>query len=43
MHVAFDQHITFPPYSGLHYLMMPYVQGDPASVPDVYGPHNHRR
>ncbi len=28
--------ITFPPFSGVRCLMMPYVQGDPSSVPDVY-------
>ena len=39
MNVAFDQHVTFPPYGGLRCLMMPYAQGDPASVPDVYAPY----
>lgn len=28
--------ITFPAYSGIRCLMMPYVQGDPDSVPDEY-------
>ena len=28
--------VTFPEYSGLRCLMMPYVQGEPDSVPDVY-------
>lgn len=28
--------IEFPRYSGLRCLMMPYIQGDPASVPSVY-------
>lgn len=29
--------IAFPPFSGVRCLMMPYIQGDPASVPGVYG------
>ena len=29
--------ITFPSFSGLRCLMMPYIQGDPASVPEQYG------
>lgn len=28
--------IEFPEYRGLRCLMMPYVQGDPTSVPDEY-------
>lgn len=28
--------VTFPKYSGVRCLMMPYVQGDPDSVPDSY-------
>ena len=28
--------VTFPTYSGLRCLMMPYIQGDPASVPVEY-------
>lgn len=28
--------VTFPDYSGLRCLMMPYVQGEPDSVPDEY-------
>lgn len=28
--------IRFPAFSGLRCLMMPYIQGDPASVPAVY-------
>jgi len=28
--------ITFPEYSGVRCLMMPYIQGDPDSVPDHY-------
>lgn len=30
------QHITFPTFSGIRCLMMPYVQGYPESVPDTY-------
>lgn len=28
--------IEFPPYTGARCLMMPYVQGDPTTVPDEY-------
>lgn len=28
--------IEFPEYSGVRCLMMPYIQGDPTSVPDAY-------
>lgn len=28
--------VTFPEYSGIRCLMMPYVQGDPDSIPDEY-------
>lgn len=28
--------ITFPEFSGIRCLMMPYIQGDPASVPEEY-------
>lgn len=28
--------ITFPKFSGVRCLMMPYIQGDPESVPEVY-------
>jgi hypothetical protein len=31
--------IQFPAYSGVRCLMMPYIQGDPESVPDVYAPY----
>ena len=31
--------ITFPKFSGIRCLMMPYVQGDPSSVPDAYEPY----
>lgn len=31
--------ISFPEYSGLRCLMMPYIQGEPASVPDCYSPY----
>ena len=30
------QTITFPEFSGIRCLMMPYIQGDSASVPDIY-------
>lgn len=29
--------INFPTYTGLRCLMMPYIQGDPTTVPDEYG------
>ena len=29
--------IEFPKYSGVRCLMMPYIQGDPLSIPDEYG------
>ncbi len=28
--------ITFPEFTGLRCLMMPYIQGDPESVPEIY-------
>jgi hypothetical protein len=31
--------ITFPQFSGIRCLMMPYVQGDPDSVPNEYAPY----
>ena len=31
--------ITFPEFSGIRCLMMPFVQGDPGSVPSEYGPY----
>lgn len=31
--------IAFPQFSGLRCLMMPYVQGDMTSVPDIYAPY----
>lgn len=31
--------INFPEYSGIRCLMMPYIQGDPESVPDEYQPY----
>jgi hypothetical protein len=34
-----DTVIAFPPYSGLRCLMMPYIQGDPSSVPNAYAPY----
>lgn len=33
------QAIEFPKFSGIRCLMMPYVQGTPASVPEVYAPY----
>lgn len=33
--------MTFPHYSGIRCLMMPYIQGDPNSIPDEYGPYKH--
>lgn len=32
--------ISFPEFSGIRCLMMPYIQGDPSSVPDVYAPYH---
>jgi len=31
-----QQKIKFPEYTGIRCLMMPYIQGDPESVPDQY-------
>jgi len=31
--------IAFPEFSGVRCLMMPYIQGDSASVPDIYAPY----
>ena len=31
--------VTFPKYSGARCLMMPYVQGEPDSIPDEYAPY----
>lgn len=36
MNVQFRTNINFPPYSGIRCLMMPYIQGDPESVPVRY-------
>jgi hypothetical protein len=33
------QTIRFPEYSGIRCLMMPYIQGDPDSVPAAYAPY----
>ncbi len=33
------QTIQFPQYSGIRCLMMPYIQGDSASVPATYAPY----
>lgn len=34
-----DQTIAFPAFSGIRCLMMPYLQGEPESVPDEYDPY----
>lgn len=34
-----QQYVNFPEYSEIRCLMMPYVQGDPSSVPEVYAPY----
>lgn len=31
-----EQYVTFPEFSGIRCLMMPYIQGDPESVPETY-------
>ena len=31
--------VTLPRFSGIRCLMMPYIQGDSASVPDIYAPY----
>lgn len=31
--------VTFPDFTGIRCLMMPYVQGDPASVPEYFAPY----
>lgn len=35
------QTITFPAFSGLRCLMMPYIQGESASIPDTYAPYRN--
>lgn len=35
------QSITFPEFSGVRCLMMPYVQGEPISVPQQYAPYRN--
>ncbi len=37
--VKTGQVIEFPPFSGVRCLMMPYIQGDPTSVPQDYAPY----
>ena len=39
MNTNTGQTITFPEFSGIRCLMMPYIQGDSASVPDTYAPY----
>lgn len=34
-----EMHIQFPEFTGLRCLMMPYVQGDPDSVPEAFAPY----
>ncbi len=34
--------ILFPAYTGVRCLMMPYIQGDPNSVPEEYGRQQYR-
>jgi hypothetical protein len=34
-----EQKVRFPEFSGVRCLMMPYIQGDPASVPEAYAPY----
>ena len=36
MNTNTGQVVTFPQFSGVRCLMMPYIQGDSASVPDIY-------
>lgn len=36
---AVEQQITFPDFTGLRCLMMPYIQGDPDSLPSEYEPY----
>ena len=39
MNTNTGQTVTFPQFSGIRCLMMPYLQGDSASVPDIYAPY----
>ena len=39
MNTNIGQTITFPEFSGIRCLMMPYIQGDSASVPNTYAPY----
>ncbi len=32
--------MTFPRFSGIRCLMMPYIQGDSASIPNIYAPYS---
>lgn len=41
MNTLRKEKIVFPEFSGIRCLMMPYVQGNPASVPDIYEPYRH--
>jgi hypothetical protein len=31
--------VAFPRFSGIRCLMMPYIQGDPSSIPEIYAPY----
>ena len=32
-------HIKFPQFSAIRCLMMPYIQGEPDSLPELYAPY----
>jgi hypothetical protein len=38
-HSKTNKSIVFPEFSGIRCLMMPYIQGDPSSVPEIYDPY----
>ena len=39
MNTNTGQTVTFPQFSGIRCLMMPYIQGNSASIPDIYAPY----
>ena len=39
MNTSTGRTVKFPQFSGIRCLMMPYIQGDSASVPDSYAPY----
>lgn len=41
MATAAGRTVMFPQFSGIRCLMMPYVQGESASVPDIYAPYRN--